>query len=419
MRRTFFLFVTLFMMLSAFAADPTATAYSYEDCEGSLRPYPDDVERVAAPDSLLPVHLNHVGRHGARFPSSSRNTFELQAALLRADSLGTITPEGRRLLALTRLVADRSHNYWGALDSLGEAEQRGIASRMLITFPQLFMGGTVDAISSYSPRCVMSMYQFTHQLDRLNNDVEIYTSAGRQNSPLMRPFDLSKPYADYIRSKVWETPYEDYMAQMIDAAPLKRVLGNGFPLTQKETERLVMAEYYFIAGLAAMSIEIDPKPYFTLEEMNRLWSVFNLRQYLQRTANVLSAEPADIASKLVIDLVETTDLAAKGKAEATVNLRFGHAETLLPLYSLLRLKGAYYLTNYFDTVASHFRDFELVPMGGNLQMILFRTAKGRHYMRFDLNEQPITLMPNDDRIYLPWEEAKEYMLRCLPLIDQP
>ena len=32
----------------------------------------------------------------------------------------------------------------------------------------------------------MSMYEFTHQLDRLNNSVEIYTSSGRQNSPLMR-----------------------------------------------------------------------------------------------------------------------------------------------------------------------------------------------------------------------------------------
>lgn len=419
MRRTFFLFLTLFMMLSAKSADPTATDYSWADCSGSLKPYPDVESRAATPDSLLPVHINHVGRHGARFPSSHRNTLLIDRALHRADTLGTITPEGRRLMSLTGYVLDRCHNYWGALDSLGMAEQRGIASRMFMTYPDLFMGHTVDAISSYSPRCVMSMYEFTHQLDRLNNDVALYTSAGRQNSPLMRPFDLSKEYTAYISGKVWETPLHDYTVTAVSAAPLRRVLGKDFPLTASETESLAMAEYYFIAGLPAMSVSCDPADYFTKEEYNRLWSVFNLRQYLQRVASTLSTEPADIASRLVLDLVSTTDAAVKGTNDATVNLRFGHAETLLPLYSLLRLPGAWYLTNYFDTVGAHFRDFDLVPMAGNLQIILFRTKEGKHYVRFDLNETPVTLIPNDSRIYIPWDEAREYMLRCVPLIDQP
>ena len=407
------------MMLSAKSADPTATDYSWADCSGSLKPYPDVETRVAVPDSLAAVHINHVGRHGARFPSSQRNTLAIDRALRHADSIGTITPLGRRLLSMTSYVLDRCHNYWGALDSLGMAEQRGIASRMFLAFPQLFMGRTVDAISSYSPRCVMSMYEFTHQLDRLNNDVAIYTSAGRQNSPLMRPFDLSKGYSAYISSKVWETPLQDYTDLQVTAEPLRRVLGKDYPMGAKEAETLAMAEYFFIAGLPAMSVECDPSEFFTKEEYNRLWSVFNLKQYLQRVANTLSTEPADIASKLILDLVATTDAAVQGKNDATVNLRFGHAETLLPLYSLLRLPGAWYLTNYFDTVAAHFRDFDLVPMAGNLQMILFSSRDGKYYVRFDVNEAPVTLIPNDNRIYLPWSEARDYMLRCVPLIDQP
>ena len=91
----------------------------------------------------------------------------------------------------------------------------------------------------------------------------------------------------------------------------------------------------------------------------------------------------------------------------------------MPLASLLRLPGCYYMTNYFDTVAQHWKDFYVVPMAANVQFIVFKAAKsGRYYVRTDLNEQPVTLLPNDKRIYVPWTEARNYMMRCLPLIMQ-
>lgn len=417
-----FSFLTLFITLSGisvFAADPTETDYSFEQCQGSWLPYPAPTSAVETPDTLTAVFINHVGRHGARFPATPNSTYSLSRALERADSLGTITPRGKELLQLTRYVAQRAHNYWGALDSLGMAEQRGIASRMFISYPELFIDGNVTALSSYSPRCVMSMYSFTHQLDRLNNKVEIITSSGRQNSQLMRPFDLNKDYLSYMRSKVWETPWNDYLDTQITAASLRRILGENYPLTLSETRELAIDEYHFLGGMSAMSVDVDLSRYYTLEEINALWRVYNLRQYLQRTASVLSTAPADIASPLILDLIRTTDAAVQGNSDATVRLRFGHAETLLPLYSLLRLRGVYYLTNYFDTVAQHFRNFDIIPMAGNLQMILFKSERGNYYVRFDLNERPIPLLPNDDRIYLPWSVARDYMVRCLPLLDQP
>lgn len=414
--------ISLFITISAFtieAADPTSTNFSYKECQGSWLPYPAPEVAIEAPDTLTAVFINHVGRHGSRFPSSPNSTYTILRALERADSLGTITPTGKELLGLTRYVAQRADKQWGALDSLGMAEQRGIASRMFVNYPELFINGKVSAISSYSPRCVMSMYSFTHQLDRLNNKVEITTSAGRRNSQLLRPFDLSKDYTEFIRSKVWETPLNDYADTRITATPLRNILGKDYPLTLSDTRDLAIDLYHFLGGLSAMNIEVDLSRYLSLDEINALWSVYNLRQYLQRTASVLSTTPAEIASPLVLDLIRTTDDAVAGKSDATVNLRFGHAETLLPLFSILHLQGAYYLTNYYDTVAQHFQNFKIVPMGANLQMVLFKSQTGKYYVRFDLNERDITLMPNDERIYIPWNEARDYMIRCLPLIDQP
>lgn len=406
--------------LTAYAADPTATKYNSQQCEGSLTPYPVEIAEVPRPDSLTAVFINHVGRHGARYPASAANCLKLAKALDRADSLGTITPLGRQLAVLNRRVIELSTGRWGALDSLGMAEQRAIASRMFANFPELFKSGRVSAISSYSPRAMMSMMSFVHQLDRLNNHPEFVTSTGRVNSPLMRPFDVDQDYLDFRADKTWEPPYIEYYNQTCPTAAITRVLGKNYPFENADQWRdLAITEYYVLAGLSAMGLPNESDKYLTLEEQNALWSCFNLRQYLQRTATTVSTVPADIAAALLLNLIETADNFINGESETAVNLRFGHAETLMPLLSLMRLQGCYYITNYFDTVAQHWRDFDVVPMASNLQMILFKERKsGRYYVRFDLNERPVTLIPNNESIYLPWGVARDYLMRCVPLYAQ-
>lgn len=403
----------------AFGADPTATDYSVADCLGSAKPYPAPDDPAVYPDSLTPVFVNHVGRHGARFLSSAKTTVELMSALERADSAGVLSPLGKDLLGLATYVEDISHNRWGSLDSLGMAEQRGIASRMFLAYPKLFLGGKVNAISSYAPRCVMSMYEFTHQLCRLNNKVEIYTSSGQQNSPLMRPFDVDKAYTEWAKGSPWEAPYNMFFETTAPSGPARRLVTKADFLTSKEAVDLSWTEYKVLAGLPAMGLDIDIEKYFTKEELNALWACENLGHYLKRTATTLSTEPALIASDLLLNLITTTDMAVAGEQTFNAELRFGHAETLMPLLSLMRLRGCYYMTNYFDTVALHWKDFEVVPMASNLQIILFRTDKGGWCVRVDLNEQPVPLIPNSDRIYIPWEEARDYLVRCLPLHLQP
>ena len=153
-------------------------------------------------------------------------------------------------------------------------------------------------------------------------------------------------------------------------------------------------------------------------EYNALWSCFNLRQYLQYTASTVSSVPADMAGTLLMDIIRTTDLATDSRSADGVvaDLRFGHAESLMPLLSLLRLPGCYYITNYFDTVAMHWRDFEVVPMAANLQIVLFKAKRsGRYYVRFDVNEKPVSLPGDRMGMYVPWDVARDYMMRCVPL----
>jgi hypothetical protein len=419
MKNRLYLLIIGFLLATSniFAADPTETKYSYKQCDGSLSPYPTNITNVQYPDSLVPVFINHVGRHGSRYPVAASFSMKLKKALQRADSAGTITPLGRELVKLNNHILDVCLDQWGALDSLGMAEQRGIATRMIQNFAPVFKEAIVSALSSYSPRSMMSMFAFVNQLDRLDNHLTFYTSTGRINSQLMRPFDTSQDYAAFRKDNVWQVVYNDYFNEFCPTAAIDRVLGKDFPYTDKDEQRdFAINEYYVIAGLAAINISCDTAQFFTLDEYNRLWSCFNLRQYLRYTATTLSTTPAEIAGDLLNNLIETTQAYIDGTDATTVKLRFGHAETLMPLLSLLHLPGCYYLTNYFDTVALHWQDFNVVPMAANLQLILFKAHKsGKFYLRVDLNEKPTQLIPNSDEIYTPWTDARNYLLHCLPL----
>lgn len=378
-----------------------------------------DMALRTIPDSLTPIFVNHVGRHGSRYMSSDKYTSSMLRLLHRADSLGTITPEGRKLADLCKLINTRTAGRWGALDSLGMAEQRGIASRLYTLLPALFSGTKIHAIASHVPRCIASMSEFTHQLSRLDNNIEIYTSSGRQNSPLLRPWTSNEDYEAFIGSDSWKEAYNSILDENVSGNVAARVLGQRYPLEPDEQNDVAATVRKIVASCGAMSIDPDAGQYMTVEESNVLWSVDNIDHYLKYSASTLSASPAEIASALLNELIATMDEAAHGSADYSVMLRFGHAETLMPLLSLMHTPGCYYMTNYFDTVALHWKDFYIVPMAANLQMILFKSSSGRLYVRTDLNEIPVPLIPGRNTIYTPWETAKEYLTRCLPFYLQP
>lgn len=383
--------------------------------QGSLLPYPQGVHVVAYPDSLIPRYISHVSRHGSRYPASSSFTVTVKEALNKAVKQNTITPLGKELLRLSDSIISISDGRWGDLDSLGMVEQASIARRMFEGFRPVFRDGTVvAAISSYSPRSIASMNSFVDQLGEIDRSLNITTSSGKQYSYLLRPFDTDKNYLQFKKEGKWKKVYDTYFETYCPLSALTRVLGEDFIFTDaKEARNLAINEYYMVAGLQAMQLPPELNKFFTIEEMEALWSCFNLRQYLQYTSTDVSTVPADMASPLLKDIIVKADLAIAGKNPAVADLRFGHAETMMPILSLLRLSGCYYHTRSYTSVKDHWKDFAIIPMASNLQFIFFQDTKGEWFVRTDLNEKPVCLIPEDPRFYLPWESAKAYLLSCL------
>lgn len=380
-------------------------------CRGSRMPYaaPDSVAPV--PDSMTVVMISHVGRHGARYATSAERFLRVEAALeAHGDSL---TPAGRRLLAITRGAIDATADRWGVLDSVGIAEQQGIARRLCNAFPQLVIGQQVTAISSYVGRCIASMDAFAGELRRMQSGLgSVSTSAGRQYSPLLRPFSTDSAYVSWAHEKPYQWALDAYEAEQSPGAPMIARFTEAF-FAEKQARNLCSDIYYVVSSLAAMgSADADEAmELLTPTEYNALWRIDNLRQYLSRTATTVSTLPAEIAAPLLAELVRSVDDFIGGRNRSALQLRFGHAETLMPLLSLMRLPRCYYLTHYFDTVSAHWQTWHVVPMASNLQLLLMMGPSGRYYVRVDLNERPVEF-PHQG-VYLSWSELRAHLLSLL------
>ena len=389
------------------------TDYSFAECLGSSRPYVDPTGHEPVPDGLRAVMINHVGRHGSRYISSGKYTAYLQRHLQGAASQKTITSQGRQLLALTEKIIDECIGRWGALDTLGKAEQRWLAARMTGQFPKLFKQVKINAVSSYVPRAVASMYEFCHQLARQNNNLEILASSGPQNTPLLRFWQDNADYSAYVSSPQVTDAWREYALATLPPRLPARFLGAAYADPEFDPVEFTMSLYSVLAGTPAMEFPCKISQYVSRAEFNSMWAVKNLRQYLDHSASALGDEPAQNARALLADIIATTDSFIGGKKVAPIQLRFAHAETLLPLLALIKLPAATYISPDLESVADNWRNFDIVPMAANFRLILFTDDNGGWYIRADLNEKTVPLAEGYP-LYLPWEDAR--MLLSLRLL---
>ena len=368
------------------------TAASAQICEyaGTSLPYPGagDQEAYQVPDSLEVVYVDHVGRHGARFLSKASYTQDMLKFL---DSEGPLTAAGVKLRALCHRLDSVTAGHYGALDSIGMVEQTGIGDRMSRRGAEaLRQLDSVTAIASYVPRCVMSMDICSHAVIWNHPKTEMRQGSGPRYNQLVRFFDTDSAYIAYDRSNEWKRVWEAYDAKVSPVAVVRRLMANGNAVSDKEARRMARVMYKIIAGANAVFGSVDWRAFYTPQEYRHAWQSENLRHYLTYSANGLSLTPSRMSRGLVADMAASLEHASQpGYDGPAMTLRFGHAETLMPLLSQLALPGCRYVTTDWTRVADHWRDYEVVPMAANLQLLLLRSKNtDRMYVQTLHNELP-------------------------------
>ena len=381
---------------------------------GTAMPYPIVKDSfVFFQDSMVPFYVNHLGRHGARFPTSGKALNRVKEILELAQRENRLTSGGVTLLSTIQNLSETFDGQWGKLSVVGEEEQRGIARRMIERYPQLFSDSVkVQAIATYVPRCIHSMDAFLACMVEFNSSLHIQRNEGKQYNDILRFFDLNQSYVDYKENGDWRPIYETFVRRKISSAS---VMENFFlesgQETDKEAEEFVMALFSIAAILPDTGTPINLDGLFTIGEWDNYWQTQNLRQYMSKSSSPIGRMlPVAIAWPLLSEFIHSADEVIEGKSDTRANFRFAHAETVIPFVALMGIEGTDVKVVVPDSVSKYWKDYEIAPMAANVQWIFYHDKAREIWVKFLLNEKEMTLPVSTSRFpYYRWETVCMYL----------
>ena len=109
--------------------------------DGSMMPYDFTATQQSVwPDSLRPVHVSYIARHGARYMTGPAKFTALEKTLKDAKSAGDITEDGLAFLAMIDTIRSVSDGKWGQLSPVGIGEEERLGKEMSEMFTGLHDG---------------------------------------------------------------------------------------------------------------------------------------------------------------------------------------------------------------------------------------------------------------------------------------
>ena len=363
-----------------------------------------------APDGYEAVYLTHYGRHGSRHQASIDPYRDACLCLEEGHKAGILTDLGESLLTRVYAMYQDAVGREGGLTPSGVKEHRGIAERMYKAYPQIFgENPRISCRATTSPRCILSMAEFTGRLKELDRDLVITRSAYDRDEAVLR----NDRYLDPRRPSVTKIQYAYLKEQGLDYFAFAHRLFKEVQMDDRVCMDFMMDVYalYQITGCVS-HLDISLDDVFTPEELYLLWKAQNWRNYLQCGNSALHGEGVLGDSKvLLLDFVGHADKAlAEGKV--AVDLRFGHDIAISPMLALIDLNGLGIRSDDPETVLGSWADFKTIPMATNFQMVFYRHKKDSHILvKLLHNEKESRLPIETDRFpYYDWTDVREYFL---------
>ena len=376
-------------------------------------------ELTKAPKGYKPFYISHYGRHGSRYHTGSGLFKGAVDNLSAAEKAGLLTKEGKELKAQIDSLNKEHQGMFGMLTERGAAEHRGIAARMQANYPEVFKGKRheVECVSSYWPRCLVSMANFTASLQEETGNLKFHYVTGPK-------------YLDYIsmdlNTKDVLKGSNVLRRHLLDSlVSYERFFSAIFNDTAKATELIGKPKEFmddvFLAGGISPNTQSRPEifSHFTNDELVGLWISRNDKLYYSFGISKEEGEyVSSIAKPLIEDFVAKADAALKPGSDRAADLRFGHDVGLLPLIGTIGIAGMENRWKSSD-VHEHWFDFQMMPMASNLQMIFFKNRKGDVLVKFVYNDKETTIPAvNSFRgPYYKWNDIRDYLVKTAAAIS--
>ncbi len=411
----------LFMLVSASVAGAADFRVLPAYLDGSMMPYDfatcDSLPVV--PDSLQPVYIGYVARHGARFMSSPKKVENISKLLYNAAMQKKLTNVGEHFYDKIKEMDKATSGRWGMLSPVGIAEEQRLGADMAHMFPKLFKEGEVNAISTYVPRVVMTMYEFLHSFENIHRNVDMFTASGKDQNRFLRCFQTDSAYSAYRADGDWQGVYDEYLSKFVSPEPARRLLAANYENDKGKLRKITMDMYNILSACRAAGIEPPTTEFMTQQEYRGCWLAANLEHYLRNSVSPISTACASATAPLIERIIADADSAistGRGVNGRKFNGYFGHAETLMPLFSTMGIKGCFSLPLDYDDLYKTWQVQQVTPLGANLMIILMKNNKGKVYASLRLNGRNISPMP-DSPMIVSWNELKEFWLARVGMLS--
>ena len=391
---------------SALAENPMRAGCTYHSYEA-----PVNAVSTPAPKGFKPVYISHYGRHGSRYHSAFMIDQSYPRELRYADSLGLLTDAGKAVLDELMTVYRAHEGMLGELSQKGFREHQGIAERMYRSYPELWKNRkTVNGISSYYSRCVLSMGAFTGRLQALVPELSVSLTTGHKY------FDIVANDVEYHDEAVeevavWEKAERE---RRFDPSRMAALLFKEVPEGLDVQQAIKSIHIY---GCITESLEHELGGYlnifrwFTPEELYTQWSIYSDVWYGEQCdsdeyGKFVMASTGNILSHVV----ENADKALEDGSDVAADLRFGHDNGLMPLVFALGFEGSS-RKSYAGSYKTY-PDFIYNCKASNIQMVFYRNAKKEVLVKVLYNEKETSLkdLSPVSGPYYKWSDLRSYLL---------
>lgn len=392
---------------------------------GTKQPYEYKEIRVAIPRGYKPFFINHLGRHGARHLSSAKYDKSIYELLELAEKDGQLTEKGKELKEKVAEILKIEKGNYGLLTALGVEEEQEIAKRMYEENKEAF-GGEIEAVATYVKRAQQSRDAFLKELAKYNPKEKFKVSTNRKDDVELRFFDVNPEYLKYEKEEPWKPEYKKY-AQLknYDSKILEQFftkefieeLNSGKIELKSEDGKVILKDsgdavsnlYDLYTLQADINKDLGIGNYFTTEELSWYEELDNIKDFYEKGPGMNGEDIAtEIAKPLLKDFLNSSEEAIKN-GNISANLRFAHAETVIPFISLMEIKGMSEKQDNISKVYETWNGSKISPMAVNIQWVFYKNSSGDVIVKILHNEQPVSIpVKTEIAPFYKWEDIKEY-----------
>lgn len=382
---------------------------------GSYLAYTTDfIPQTQPPKGYKAFYISHYGRHGSRYLTKDIHYTRIIDIFSLAHNQHALTALGEETYKRLQEVMKEANLRAGDLSPIGKQQHRDIAERMFKSFPEVFEGyQSVCLRSTIALRCNMSMIAFGDQLKSLNPSLQMDYDTGAK---FMTYMNYMTPEGKVFKDTETGPGVEEFNkfkeARYHPNRLMKTLFTDSNFVSQNVNPINLMSGLYSIASdMQDIVTNVSFYDLFTPDELYDMWEVDNLRCYIQR-ANYAGGNGIIPAAekKLLTNILDSADDVIKNGSKVA-DLRFGHDGNISPLFALMQINDFAVSINDFNEVHKYWRNYKVVPMATNLQIIFFRNEKNPDdiLVKFLHNESEARIPVQTETFpFYKWTDVKRF-----------